>query len=318
MNPKIFQLARFLIREGIKDVITGVKATINGEEISFKSYAIEKGISITCFALEYFTGNVSNIDNNFRDKLLSVVKGECFNLAKRYGNNYVANKIVKNLIGKMSDKIKDYLITPLMDLIAFKGENNDKFIQFDIINDSDVYRNEILKRTQIFLDQTDNIIDFIGPLIDTIYMIKSDSKTEKFTKFLDFISTFDFKGLCSISDKIHEVIKSTEINVEINNNLSYLVKNANSNLSDEEIDEICKELIECGIVNKEGKFNEKFVKINNFKQSFEIKIDEKYSKIEFNNRKISKDLEIKLCFILLKISENALNDKKKKIKDEIY
>jgi hypothetical protein len=233
IKSKIFQLARFLIREGIKDVITGVKATINGEEISFKSYAIEKGISITCFALEYFTGNVTNIDNNFRDKLLSVVKGECFNLAKRYGNNYVANKIVKNLIGKMSDKIKEYLITPLMDLITFKGENNDKFIQFDIINDSDVYRNEILKRTQIILDQTDNIIEFIGPLMDTIYMIKSDSKTEKFTKFLDFISTFDFKGLCSISDKIQEAIKSTEINVEINNNLSYLVKCANSDLNDE-------------------------------------------------------------------------------------
>ncbi len=77
-------------------------------------------------------------------------------------------------------------------------------------------------------------------------------------------------------------------------------------------------MIECGIVNKEGKFNEKFVEIKNFKQSFEIKIDEKYSKIEFNNRKISKELEKNLCFILLKISENTLNDKKKEIKDEIY
>ena len=218
----------------------------------------------------------------------------------------------------MSDKIKEYLITPLMDLITFKDEKNDKFIQFDIINDSDVYRNEILKRTQIILDQMDNIIDFIGPLIDTINMIKSNSKTEKFTKFLEFISTFDFKGLISISTKIHEAIKSTEINVEVNNNLSYLIKSANSGLNDEEIDEICKELIECGIVNKEGKFNEKFVEIKNFKQSFEIKIDEKYSKIEFNNRKISKELEKNLCFILLKISENTLNDKKKEIKDEIY
>jgi hypothetical protein len=69
-NPKIFQLARFLIWEGIKDIITGVKATINGEEINLKSYAIEKGISITCFALEYFTGNVSNINKNFRDNYL--------------------------------------------------------------------------------------------------------------------------------------------------------------------------------------------------------------------------------------------------------
>ena len=55
----------------------------------------------------------------------------------------------------MSDKIKEYLITPLMDVNTFKGENNDKFIQSDIISDSDFYRNEILKRTQIILDQTD-------------------------------------------------------------------------------------------------------------------------------------------------------------------
>jgi len=82
-NPKIFQLARFLIREGIRDIVKGVKATIEGEEISFKSYAIDKGIAITCFALELCVGKVSNIEQNFRDKLLSVVKGECFNLAKR-------------------------------------------------------------------------------------------------------------------------------------------------------------------------------------------------------------------------------------------
>ena len=77
-------------------------------------------------------------------------------------------------------------------------------------------------------------------------------------------------------------------------------------------------MIECGIVNRDVKFNEEFIEIKNFKQSFEIKIDEKYSKIEFKDRKISKELKIKLCFILLKINENTLNDKKKEIKDEIY
>jgi hypothetical protein len=104
----------------------------------------------------------------------------------------------------MSDKIKEYLITPLMDVNTFKGENNDKFIQSDIISDSDFYRNENLKRTQIILDQTDNVIDFIGPLIDTIYMIKSDSKTENFTKFLllilkDFVQfLIKFKNLLKV------------------------------------------------------------------------------------------------------------------------
>ena len=112
-------------------------------------------------------------------------------------------------------------------------------------------------------------------------MIKSDSKTEKFTKFLDFISTFDFKGLCSISDKIQESIKSTEINVEINNNLSYLVKCAKSDLNDEKIHEICKELIECGIVNKEGKLYDKINnKINYIKDESKVKINDLVNNVE--------------------------------------
>ena len=76
MNPKIFQLARFLIREGIRDIVKGVKATIEGEEISFKSYAIEKGIAISCFALELCVGKVSNIEQNFQNKLLNAVLKE--------------------------------------------------------------------------------------------------------------------------------------------------------------------------------------------------------------------------------------------------
>ena len=44
LNPKIFKLARFLIREGIKDIIKGVKSTIEGQEIDLKHYGIEKSI----------------------------------------------------------------------------------------------------------------------------------------------------------------------------------------------------------------------------------------------------------------------------------
>ena len=51
-NPKIFQIPRYFIREGIKDLIKGVKACIDGEEINLKNYAIEKGISLVGFALE--------------------------------------------------------------------------------------------------------------------------------------------------------------------------------------------------------------------------------------------------------------------------
>ena len=117
-NPYIFKLARYLIREGIKDIVKGVKACIEGEEINLKYYAIEKGISLACFAIELVIGKVpDNIGNTFKEKLVNVVKSECINLTKNYANRYIANKIVKNLINKMSGKIKYWLINPLMEMM---------------------------------------------------------------------------------------------------------------------------------------------------------------------------------------------------------
>ena len=56
LNPKIFKLARFLIREGIKDIIKGVKSTIEGQEIDLKHYGIEKSIDLTIFAIDLVLG----------------------------------------------------------------------------------------------------------------------------------------------------------------------------------------------------------------------------------------------------------------------
>ena len=61
LNPKIFKLARFLIREGIKDIIKGVKSTIEGQEIDLKNFGIEKSINITiCNRFSYRNRNKAN------------------------------------------------------------------------------------------------------------------------------------------------------------------------------------------------------------------------------------------------------------------
>ena len=321
-NPKIFQFASFLIREGIKDIIKGVKACIEGEEINLKYYAIEKGISIACFAIELAVGNVpSKITDTFENKFVNIVKTDCISLAKNYGNRYVANKIVKKIINKMSEKIKHYLISPIMDLIAFNGENIDKYIQYDIINDSDVYKNAILKQTEIVLDQLDNLIDFIGPIIEIIKILgnKGDEKAGKISEFLDYMSTFDYRGLFQITNNIIDSIKNTVVDIKFDNSLSSIIKASNPSLTEEEIDNICKELIECGIINKNGKFNNKFITIKGFKQILDLKIDDKYMEYEYKeDEQCSNELENNLNFIALKVSETMFNNKKKEIKDEIY
>ena len=321
-NPKIFKLASFLIREGIKDMVKGVKACIEGEEINLKYFAIEKGISIACFAIELVIGKVPDkITGTFNDKLVDVVKTECISLAKNYGNRYVANKIVKKLINKMSEKIKCFLITPIMDLIQFNGENIDKYIQYDIINDSDVYKNAILKQTEIVLDQLDNLIDFIGPIIEIIKILgnKGEEKVGKITKFLEYMSTFDYRGLSQIINNILDSINNTVVDIKFDNSLSSIIKASNPSLTEEEIDNICKELIECGIINKDGKFNNKFIKIKGFKQILDLKIDDKYMEYEYiKDKQCSNELENNLNFIALKVSETIFINKKKEIRDEIY
>ena len=318
-NPYIFKVARYLIREGIKDIVEGVKACIEGEEINLKCYAIKKGISLACFAIELVIGKVpEKLGETFKDKLINVVKGECITLAKNYGNRYLANKIIKKLINKMSDNIKQWLITPLIEKITFNGENIDKYIQYDIINDSDEYRNAILGKTEIVLDQIDNLIDFIGPIIEIAKILGSKEKVGKMSKFLEYMSTFDYKGLIQISKNIYESIKITKVDFNFDNSLSTIIKASNPSYSEKEIDNICKELIECGIINKSGQFNSKYIAIKGFKQAFDIKIDDKYMEYEYKEKKLTNELENNLNFIALKISESVLNNKKLKIKDDIY
>ena len=321
-NPYVFKLARFLIREGIKDIVKGVKACIEGEEINLKYYAIETGINIACFAIELVIGKVpENLNASFKDKLLNVVKGECISLAKQYGNRYIANKLVKKLIKKMSGKIKEHLISPLMEMIQFNGENIDKYIQHDIINDTDLYKNAILKQTEIALDQIDHLIDFIGPIIEIIKILssKGGEKVNKMKNFLEYMSNFDYHGIYQFSKNLYDAIKNKEIDINFDNSLSSIIKASNTSLKEEEIDNICKELIECGVINKNGKFNTELVKINGFKQILDIKIDDKYLQYEYNrDKKCSEELENNLNFIALKVSENIFNNKKKEIKDEIY
>jgi hypothetical protein len=184
-NPLIFRCAFYLIREGIKDVVKGVKACIDGEEINLKSYAIEKGISVVGFALELVIGKAPSIGSTFKDRFISVVKGQCINLVKSYGNRYIANKIVKKLIRKMSGKIKEWLIKPLMNMVKLNGENIDKYIQYDIINDSDEYKEALLKQCDNILDQMDYLIDIIGPIIEISKIISCSEKGEKLKKFLE-------------------------------------------------------------------------------------------------------------------------------------
>ena len=322
-NTIIFKVARYLIREGIKDIIKGIRSTVQGEEINLKSYALEKGISLVGFALDLALGGACDIGQDVKDRIFSVVKDECINLAKTYANNYIANKIVKKLINLLQDKLKSFIITPLMDNMLFDGENIEKCIQCDIINGNDENKELILDNCSKIFDELDNLIDFIGPIIELCKILISKNNEEKLIKLFEFLSNnIDiYNTLNIIKDKIYNILKNSKLQNESKIELSSLIKTVEPSFSDEDVDEICKELIECGVINKNGELNKKISPIKGFEQSFKLNIDKKYLKYEYNKKnnisdKIREKLNLKLIFG--KMNKVNFNTKKNEIKDEMY
>ena len=218
----------------------------------------------------------------------------------------------------MSGEIKKWLISPLMELIKINDENIDKYIQYDIINDTDTYQEALLNQCDKILDQMDYLIDIIGPIIEIGKILSSEEKGKKLTKFIEYMSGFDYKGLTLFARNIYESINATKVEAKLDTNLSTLIKNFDSNYTDEDVDNICKELIECGVINKNGEFNKNLIQIKDFEQVFMLNIDEKYLQYKNENKEISEELAKKIDFMAIKVSKLAVDNKKKEIKDGIY
>ena len=91
-NPKVLQFAKFLIQEGVNDVIKSVKATIKGEEIDLKKFAIEKGMSILSFSLSLLT--CGSNPPNLKDTFLGIIKDKVVSHLKEHGTAWATNKII--------------------------------------------------------------------------------------------------------------------------------------------------------------------------------------------------------------------------------
>ena len=83
------------------------------------------------FFCNKFSYRKRNNTNRFKNKLLSIIKEECFSLVINYGNRFIANKLLKNIISQLTEKIKENLMDNVMNIIELNGENIDKYIQYD-------------------------------------------------------------------------------------------------------------------------------------------------------------------------------------------
>lgn len=172
-------------------------------------------------------------------------------------------------------------------MIPIKPEDYE-YIFHDIILNVDDFRASIMKQTNDIISNSENLFEFLGPLINFIKSIINGKNSifEKFNEFIKFLETFDFEGCFNCIKDIFNSIKGIKLSGKIEINLSILMTKSNEELSEIEIENICKELIECGVINKDGKINKNFIDDKAYKQAFKkIEIDKKFKNIEINKEK---------------------------------
>jgi hypothetical protein len=176
-----------------------------------------------------------------------------------------------------------------------------------------------------------NLIEFIKNLAD-----KNKVGLEKFKAFLDFTKNFDFRGFHNCIVHCAEFIKNSKVKYEVNKDgdlflLSNILKDIDNNLTQEKIDNICKELIEYGAIKNTAflfgsnwEFNKKYIddKDIKFPKILKLKVDDKYKKIKYKKEKEKEIIPYETLTYLNKITNRlslkALNNKKQQIKDEAY
>ena len=304
-NPKMLKFAKFLIRDGIDNVIESIKSTIEGKEINLKDFAKKKAVKLLYFALELITGmDKKPVETSFKKVLFEEIKEKCERELINYGSSKAAGSLMNLINEKLSEAIKNIIMK--IDL----NENSDKYIINDIINNEDKYKHYVFEKIKIILGGA-NSLKSLMPLIDTIKNLTNKNKTafDKLSCFYNFIKTFDFQELRDLMVNCVKIIKNSKADYKVNKdadlfNISNILKNIDRHLTEEKIDNICKEFVECGAItyeknffNTKWKFAEDFKnyiddKNIEFPNLLDLKLENKYTKIECDKTKKLKDIYI--------------------------
>ena len=316
-NPKVLRFAAFLIKEGVNDIIKSIKATLKGEEIDLKKFAIEKAINIISFSLSLLT--CGSAPPNLKDTFLGILKDKVVSHLKEHKTACVTNKIINLINDLFSEKIKEQLFN--LDLLKLDDIYNE-YISYDIIINRENFQCHLIEKFKKVISDIESLMDFLGPIIEFIKGITDENKyeMEKFNNFLNFVKTFDFKRCNFCLVEIIEKIKITKIEYKIDNDLFALISKSNEDFTEDKINNLIKELIECGAIDKnKGIFNMEFIEKKDFVQILNFKIDKKFKNIEFiKEKKISKEALLFLNSFKDKFSKNALDNKITQIKDQVY
>ena len=329
-HPAGLKLAKFLIRDGIDNIVEGIKATVQGREIDLKEFGQRKAVKLFFFTMELAVGGGPIPQEcDFKKVMFEEIKRKCEDELINYSSSKIVESLMCSINETFSKAIKDNIIG-----LQLK-EHHDIYILNDIIKNEDKYRYFILEKTEIVLSQSEQIFKIFIPLIEFIQKLsESNNGIQKFKTFLDFIKTFDFKGLNNFTVNSIESIQNAKFKNEVKSDdlftLSNILKNIDKNLTQEKVDEICKNLIEYGAIKNNSSFfsfskkwelNKEYIedKYIEFPKVLNLKVDDKYSKIKYDKKKTISYETIKyLNKIANRLSLQAINKKKQQIKDDVY
>lgn len=88
-NPKVLQLAKYLIKEGVNNIIQSVKSTLKGEEINLLNFAKQKAVKTLAFYLSLIT---SGDQGNLKYQLLKMLGNKVKEQVKKYGTAWETEK----------------------------------------------------------------------------------------------------------------------------------------------------------------------------------------------------------------------------------
>ena len=268
-GPKLYEIAKFLIKEGIKDVIESVKATLNGEEIDLKQWGLKKAVSIFKLAISLITcKGGSNFEDKFSNKFMSIIKDECVGLAKNYANGWASEKIVSKISAFLNEKMGGSLdVINILDLL---NDNVDIYLQIDIIDGTETFKNKILEKVDSIKNNGKDLYKSVKQIIDLIKKL-TDNKTDgctKFNEFLNFASKFDFKQFHNKVVNLCNSVKDINLN-NFKNDLIYDLFNIIMKLNitkKNDIEDMYKELIEYGAIDKNGRINQELITDEKYKK----------------------------------------------------
>ena len=332
-HPKALKFAKFLIRDGIENVVESLKNTIQGKEMDLKEFAKKKAVKLLYFTLELITGvGEKSGEYDFKTIMFQEITRKCKEELINYGSTKAAEGLIKLINENLSKGIKDNFIG-----IALQ-ENHDIYILNDLLKNRDNYKYYILEKIETFLSGSEELTQLFMNLIEFIKNLADKNKVglEKFQAFLNFTKNFNFRGFHNCIVHCVEFIKNSKVKYEVNKDgdlflLSNIFKDIDNNLTQEKIDNICKELIEYGAIKNTSflfvsnwEFNKKYIddKDIKFPKILKLKVDDKYKKIRYKKEKEKEIIPYETLTYLNKITNRlslkALNNKKQQIKDEAY